>query len=59
MSDETKWVEVAEVAEFEASRFFQDAVRLRKWDDLAKIVGLKTPDLDHYWGILESVARTK
>lgn len=49
----------AEVAEFEASPFFQDAVRLRKWDDLAKIVGLKTPALDHYWGILESVALPK
>ncbi|MFN3192077.1 MAG: phosphonate degradation HD-domain oxygenase [Aureliella sp.] len=46
----------AEVAEFETSPYFQDAVRLRHWDDLAKVVGLETPSLDHYWNILEPLA---
>ena len=37
-----------EVSEFERRRFFADAVRLRKWDDAAKVVGLKPPPLDHF-----------
>lgn len=41
MSDE-------EVAEFEKSPFVSDAVRLRRWDDEAKIPDLPTPSLDHY-----------
>ncbi len=37
-----------EVSEFENSPFFADAVRLRRWDDAAKIAGLETPPLDHF-----------
>lgn len=33
------------------------AIRLRRWDDLAKVVGLKTPDLAHYRPILLAAAR--
>ncbi len=34
-----------------------DALRLRKWDDLAKVPGAKTPDLAHYRRHLESGLR--
>jgi phosphonate degradation associated HDIG domain protein len=36
------------VAAFEREPFFADAVKLRRWDDLAKIDGLMVPALDHY-----------
>jgi len=29
------------------------AVQLRRWDDLAKVPGQLTPDLDHFWQIVE------
>jgi phosphonate degradation associated HDIG domain protein len=38
----------AEVTQFETRPFFQDAVRLRRWDDAAKVVGMATPDLEHF-----------
>ncbi|MEM6254893.1 MAG: phosphonate degradation HD-domain oxygenase [Cyanobacteria bacterium P01_D01_bin.156] len=31
-----------------------DAVKLRRWDDLAKVKDLTTPDLDHFQPILET-----
>ncbi|KVO28633.1 phosphonate degradation HD-domain oxygenase [Burkholderia ubonensis] len=34
--------------------FAEDALRLRRWDDMAKVEGRATPDLDHY---MEIVAR--
>jgi phosphonate degradation associated HDIG domain protein len=37
-----------EVKKFEAEPFHADAVRLRKWDDTAKVPGLKTPPLSHF-----------
>ena len=37
-----------EVLEFEKNPFAKDAVRLRHWDDIAKIVGLEVPDLEHH-----------
>jgi len=37
-----------EAQQFETRPFFQHAVRLRRWDDAAKIVGMTTPDLDHF-----------
>lgn len=37
-----------EVARFESRPHFQDAVRLRRWDDAAKVVGLVTPRLEHF-----------
>jgi phosphonate degradation associated HDIG domain protein len=33
---------------FEQNSFAKDAVRLRHWDDAAKIPGLRTPPLEHY-----------
>jgi gamma-butyrobetaine dioxygenase len=46
-----------EVAEFDASPYAQDAVRLRRWDDVGKIAGLPTPDLEHYRPVLEQSLR--
>jgi [1-hydroxy-2-(trimethylamino)ethyl]phosphonate dioxygenase len=38
----------AEVVAFEAGPYAEDAVRLRRWDDVGKIAGLATPPLEHY-----------
>jgi phosphonate degradation associated HDIG domain protein len=38
----------SEAREFEQRLFYREAVRLRRWDDLAKIPGLAVPDLEHY-----------
>lgn len=46
---------VQEVAEFEANEFAGDAVRLRHWDDLAKIPDARVPPLSDYTRILESL----
>lgn len=43
-----------EVARFESRPYYQDAVRLRRWDDAAKIVGMPTPTLDHFVSHLNS-----
>jgi phosphonate degradation associated HDIG domain protein len=42
-----------EVAVSEPNPFFRDAVRLRRFDDAAKVVGLETPALEHYRGLLD------
>lgn len=48
----------AEVAEFDTSPYAADAVRLRRWDDVGKIAGLDTPDLEHYRAVLEASVRS-
>ncbi|HAD61827.1 MAG TPA: phosphohydrolase, partial [Planctomycetaceae bacterium] len=35
--------------------FLDDALRLRRWDDEAKIPNLRTPPLDHYAAILRGI----
>lgn len=47
----------AEVAEFEANRFANDAVRLRRWDDTGKVPQLQTPTLDHFSKYLMATVR--
>lgn len=47
----------AEVASFEAGDFWRDAVRLRVWDEEAKIVGLDVPGFGHYRDLLEGLVR--
>lgn len=37
-----------ETRKFEAERFAQDAIGLRRWDDEGKIMGAKTPALAHF-----------
>jgi phosphonate degradation associated HDIG domain protein len=44
----------AEVAAFRAKPFAEDAMRLRRWDDAAKLPGAATPPLSHF---LEIAAR--
>ncbi|KVT80474.1 phosphohydrolase [Burkholderia ubonensis] len=43
-----------EAAAFLRRPFAEDALCLRRWDDMAKVEGRATPDLDHY---MEIVAR--
>jgi len=38
----------AEGKAFEKSELYDVILKLRSWDDKAKVVGLKVPDLDHY-----------
>ena len=44
--------------EFERYRYYREAVRLRQWDDRAKVPGLNVPELGHYRTVLEAVAET-
>jgi phosphonate degradation associated HDIG domain protein len=46
-----------EVEAFEASPHAADAVRLRRYDDVGKIAGLETPELEHYRPVLEASLR--
>ncbi len=45
----------AEAAEFADSPHLEAAVRLRRWDDAAKVAGAKTPDFAHFRPVLEAV----
>lgn len=44
-----------ELSRFEAHPAFEDAIKLRHWDDEAKVAGLPTPDLNHFIPVLEQV----
>ncbi len=46
-----------EALAFEQKPFFADGVRLRRWDDRAKILGLETPSLDHFLSYVRVVHR--
>lgn len=46
-----------ERARFAAERFAEDAIRLRRWDDEGKVVGMATPDLDHFERFLKASMR--
>ena len=46
---------VDEAQAFAARRWAEDAVKLRLWDDLAKVAGESTPDWPHFEAILEQV----
>jgi phosphonate degradation associated HDIG domain protein len=41
-----------EAREFERRPFAREAVRLRRWDDLAKVPGMAVPGLEHYRGMI-------
>lgn len=45
----------AEIAEFEAQPFSCDAIRLRKWDEAAKVANCRVPPVDHYVELLNSL----
>jgi [1-hydroxy-2-(trimethylamino)ethyl]phosphonate dioxygenase len=42
---------------FAEGPFAEAALRLRRWDDEAKIIGLATPDLDHFRPYIEAVLK--
>jgi len=46
-----------EVARFESEPFWQDAIRVRHWDDQGKVAGLQTPPLHAYATLIERLAR--
>ncbi|MBV8803725.1 MAG: HD domain-containing protein [Sinobacteraceae bacterium] len=46
----------SELSRFEAQPFYREAVRLRRWDDQGKVVGLKTPQLAEYRQLIEELA---
>ena len=45
----------AEAAAFIRSPFAADAVRLRRWDDAAKVPNLPVPPVAHYRGRIDAV----
>lgn len=45
-----------EIVRFESRPHFQDAVRLRRWDDAAKVVGMVTPSLTHFASYIDQAA---
>jgi phosphonate degradation associated HDIG domain protein len=47
----------SEIAEFEGNEFYLEAVALRRWDDEAKIPGLRVPGIEAYRGLLSEVAK--
>jgi phosphonate degradation associated HDIG domain protein len=44
----------SEARAFEQTPFAREAVRLRRWDDLAKEPGMQVPGLDHYREMIEA-----
>jgi len=42
--------------DFEAMTYAREAMRLRRWDDQAKVIGWKAPDLTQYQFLLEKLA---
>lgn len=43
-----------EAEAFERQPFAREAVRLRRWDDLAKVPGMQVPGLDHYRAMIDA-----
>ena len=46
-----------DAAAFLQRPYAKDAIRLRRWDDRAKVAGKPTPALDHYLHVIERIAR--
>jgi phosphonate degradation associated HDIG domain protein len=47
-------LEAEKRADFESNPLYHDAIRLRHWDDTAKVPGLKVPGLEYYRERLEA-----
>jgi [1-hydroxy-2-(trimethylamino)ethyl]phosphonate dioxygenase len=45
----------AEVVQFRSLSFAQEAIRVRRWDEEAKVPGVAVPRLESYRRILEAV----
>ena len=52
-------MDTEEMATFESNPWFEDAVRLRRWDDDAKVIDLETPSLDYYMGFVARCVSVK
>lgn len=50
---------VEQSREFEQHPYFDQGVRLRHWDDLAKVPGLETPTLEHFLHFVRQVRSTR
>jgi phosphonate degradation associated HDIG domain protein len=48
----------AEATQFQALPFAADAIRIRRWDEAAKVPGLETPPLEHYRATLLAALRS-
>jgi len=44
----------SEARQFESEPYFEESLELRRWDDLAKVPGLQTPDLAHFLAYLSA-----
>ena len=44
-----------ELQGFRGSAHWEDSLRLRKWDDLAKVVDLQTPPIEHFLGYIDQL----
>jgi gamma-butyrobetaine dioxygenase len=49
----------AEAAQFRLDPHHDPAIRLRRWDDEAKVPGLEVPGPEHYRSRIEAAAKTK
>jgi len=47
----------AEAEAFSAKPYARDAMRVRRWDDQAKVHGKPTPNLEHYLGVVSRCVR--
>lgn len=47
----------AEVRAFESRPYWREAVRLRRWDDEAKVAGLRTPPIEHFAMYVDQAVR--
>ncbi|MFZ6654420.1 HD domain-containing protein [Undibacterium sp. TJN19] len=45
---------VTQATDFISQPYAEDAVRLRQWDDAAKVVGAKTPELVYFIALMET-----
>jgi [1-hydroxy-2-(trimethylamino)ethyl]phosphonate dioxygenase len=48
-----------ELEEFQKNPFFRDAIALRRWDDLAKVPGMRVAELEHYRPRLLATERSR
>jgi len=52
-------LEAEKLTDFESNPLYHDAIRLRRWDDTAKVPGLMVPGLEHYRARLEAVVSAR
>jgi phosphonate degradation associated HDIG domain protein len=45
-----------EITAFESERYYEDAVRVRRWDDAGKVAGLKTAQLRDYAAMIAALS---